>query len=156
MNQDSAPRLQPFYPWILLALRFLLGGVFAAAGLAKLLEPVENFQAVLEHYEMIPAFLIPGLARVIPWTEWLAGMFLLSGYMTRFFSLVLAFASAWFIIFLSLAYISGHAPESCGCFGTQGIHLAPWQMMIVDAVNLLSGIWLFRCKKHFCALENIL
>ena len=55
--------------------RVCLGLVFAYSGFTKLMEPVENFQGGMAAYEIIPYVVIPFLARVIPWIEFVFGVF---------------------------------------------------------------------------------
>ncbi len=136
-----------------LCARALVGAVFAYAGFLKLMEPPANFQAVLEHYPLLPAALAPFLARTVPWAEWLGGMFLLIGYMTRAGALLLTLLSLGFVAVLTGSVFGPKAAESCGCFGS-GLALTVRQAYLLDWATLLLGIFLFRLESHPFALEN--
>lgn len=130
--------------------RIFLGLVFAYSGFTKLMDPVENFQGAMATYEIIPYALIPLLARLIPWIEFLAGAFLILGYLPRVSALVLAFMSACFVILiLATRVVTGALPSDCGCFGEGSlIHLNPYQVLAMDICNTFIGIRLALLKVH--------
>lgn len=127
--------------------RLFIGGIFAYAGFSKLMSHPENFQAAMAEYGMIPSFLLPVLARTIPWVEWLAGMFVLAGYQFRPSVLLLAAMSVSFcVLILVSGKLWGAGGGDCGCFGG-GIHLSSRQMFFVDLFNTVNGLWLARSSK---------
>ncbi len=134
--------------------RFWVGGFFAYAGFMKLMEPTANFQASLEQYALLPDFLIPFLARAIPWLEWLGGMFLIVGYFTRGAALVLAVLSLGFLAVLSGPVWLGQGLKECGCFGKTGLTLTQNQVYLLDGVNFLLAGFLSLRKRHPLALDN--
>lgn len=138
--------------------RMFLGLVFAYSGFTKLMEPVENFQGGMAAYEIIPYAVIPLLARVIPWIEFLFGAFLLLGYLPRFSSLVLAVMSLSFVLLiLTTRMVTGVLPADCGCFGEGSlIHLKPYQVLIMDVCNACIGVRLALLKNHPFSLDLLL
>ncbi len=137
-----------------LVMRLVLGGVFTYAGLVKLLEPAANFRAALYQYELIPVGLVPFLAAVLPWLEWLAGFCVLTGYGLRWSSLALglfAFSLAA-MIFLS-GKLWGEGAKTCGCFGENGPHLTFLQVFLLDLTNGFFGILLCRLNRRFASLD---
>lgn len=138
--------------------RMFLGLVFAYSGFTKLMEPVENFQGGMTAYEIIPYAVIPFLAHVIPWIEFLFGSFLILGYLTRISALVLAIMS-WSFVLLIIAtrIVTGTLPANCGCFGEGSlIHLKPLQVLVLDICNTLIGIRLALFKTHSFSLDALL
>lgn len=138
--------------------RMFLGLIFAYSGFIKLMEPVENFQGGMAAYEVIPYVLIPFLARVIPWIEFLFGSFLILGYLPRISALVLA-AMSWSFVLLILTtrIMTGSLPVNCGCFGEGSlIHLKPMQVLVMDICNTLIGIRLALLKIHPFSLASFL
>lgn len=138
--------------------RIFLGLVFAYSGFTKLMEPVENFQGGMAAYEVIPYAVIPFLARVIPWIEFLFGVFLILGYLPRVSALVLAVMSWSFVLLIvTTRIVTGALPVDCGCFGEGSlIHLKPLQVLVMDICNTLIGICLALLKTHPFSLATFL
>lgn len=138
--------------------RIFVGLVFAYTGFTKVVEPVENFQAAMAAYEVIPSLFIPVLSWVVPWVELVFGFFLIVGYLPRVSAGVLALMSWSFILLiLSTRIVTGSLPKDCGCFGEGSlIHLTPIQVVILDICNTLIGIKLVFTQKHPFSLESFL
>jgi uncharacterized membrane protein YphA (DoxX/SURF4 family) len=138
--------------------RIFIGFIFAYSGFIKLMEPVENFQGGMTAYEVIPYVLIPFLAHVIPWIEFLFGSFLILGYLPRVSALVLAGMSLSFVLLiLTTRIVKGALPADCGCFGEGSlIHLKPMQVLAMDVCNTFIGIRLALLKTHPFSLAAVL
>ena len=138
--------------------RIFLGFIFAYSGFTKLLEPVENFQGAMASYEIIPYVVIPFLARIIPWIEFLSGAFLIVGYLPRLSALVLAAMSGSFILLILITRIvTGALPNDCGCFGEGSlIHLTPLQVVLMDICNTVIGIQLALTQRHPFSVTSLL
>ncbi len=138
--------------------RMFLGLVFAYSGFTKLMEPVENFQGGMAAYEVIPYAVIPFLAHVIPWIEFLFGAFLILGYLPRVSALVLAVMSWSFVLLIATTrLVTGALPADCGCLGEGSpIHLKPLQVLAMDVGNTFIGICLALRKTHPFSLAAFL
>ena len=138
--------------------RVCLGLVFAYSGFTKLMEPVENFQGGMAAYEIIPYVVIPFLARVIPWIEFVFGVFLIAGYMPRVSALVLAGMSWSFVLLIcTTRLVTGALPADCGCFGEGSlIHFKPLQVLAMDIANTIIGFRLALVKVHPFGLSALL
>jgi uncharacterized membrane protein YphA (DoxX/SURF4 family) len=121
------------YIWFLT--RVFVGTVFAYAGLSKLMEPVENFAAVLGNYDLIPVFLVGIFARLVPWMEWVLGGFLVVGYAPKQVARIMAAMTGVFLGTLVYSFLTGGSDSDCGCFGSSGIQLSKKQMFILDIVD---------------------
>ena len=131
---------------VLILIRLLVGGVFIYSGWHKLMAPLENFMAVLEGYQFLPSSLVSAVAFLVPWLEFIVGVFLALGFMTRASSAVL---SAFVVVFISLLTRSLwlHLPiHECGCFGG-AISLSPKQAIALDSGLLLATLILARNGK---------
>ncbi len=133
-----------------------MGLVFTYAGFSKVLEPVENFSGLLAENTILPYFIIPAIARILPWVEIVSGIFLILGFMPRLSALTLAIISAGFVATLAAGrLVLGYYPDSCGCFGEGGIiHLTTQQVMLLDLFDFIIGIELFLLKDHAWSLDK--
>ena len=125
-----------------LVARIFVGFIFAYAGLAKLLEPAANFEAVLLKYGIFSPQWIPGLARIVPWIEWLVGCFLIVGYLPRWAAVSASLLALAFLVTLgSSELFLKSGGTDCGCFGKSGwLHLSLRQIFAVDGINFVLAL----------------
>lgn len=137
--------------------RILAGIVFAYAGFAKLMEPVENVRGIIASYETIPYVLVTPLSYLVPWMELFLGLFLLLGFALRVSALGAALMCAGFLtlIVLKPEFWSGEVAH-CGCFGDEGVQLTLRQMFLLDSVNLVTLLHLFWTGRPDWGLEKLL
>jgi putative oxidoreductase len=100
----------------LLVLRIVLGGIFIYAGYVKLKDPWQLFAAGVASYEILPMWAVEIVARTLPWFEIAIGMVLISGFLFRTSSTIIAALLAVFFTLIVRAYIQGKE-INCGCFG---------------------------------------
>jgi len=94
--------------------RMILGAVFIYAGIDKICNPLE-FSKVIDSYRLLPAELIHFTSVYLPWLEFLAGLFLITGLFVRASTIIIAALLGIFIIALVINAIRGIA-GNCGCF----------------------------------------
>lgn len=135
-------------------LRFVAGGVLLAAGFGKIMQPVEEVAAAFEAYQFIPEALLPALARIVPWTEFLLGGYIVCGYGLRWTLKAGMGLLTVFIFILLSSILRGMAPADCGCFGHWGPHLAPRLMLALDFFLLACLALAHSQKRHLWALDN--
>ena len=112
-----------------------IGGVFAYAGVLKILNPA-SFATDIDHYEILPWPVVVVLALYLPWLELLGAMALMfKGFRVAALSLMLAM-SALFLSALLSAARSG-LDIDCGCFGGRGGHLG---FAILRDVGIMLGV----------------
>ena len=139
-----------------LAVRIFMGAVFVYAGYSKLMEPVENFRGIIAQYQVIPYVLVPAIAAVMPWMEFVFGLFLIVGYAPRLSALMIAMMSMGFLIILgSSELLLDSKPMSCGCFGEGGIHLSVHQVFILDMFDTAFGFLLWRRQDHPFSIDSL-
>lgn len=131
------------HPWIFVAIRVLVGGIFLAFGIAKALEPQQAFYASIRAYEMIPSALVPAFATLILVAEIIFAIGMILGLYTRFSYAGIALLLVMFIIAIAQAMIRGLYLPDCGCSGSW-IKLGdtPYEVIMRDVVMLIGVAWL--------------
>ena len=122
-------------------LRIALGAVFTFAGFYKLIRPAEYFQMVVDMYHVAPEALVPAIAAVMPWIEFIFGFFLLVGYASRLSARVVAVLCAMFLGILVQALVRDLPIDQCGCFGGS-FHMELKNSILADSAMLLVAIGL--------------
>jgi len=105
--------------WLLLAGRLGIAVIFLYAGIAKVREPWLQFAVAIESFKIVPETWLEPIARILPWWEIALGIALLTGILSRWFSLILTGMLAWFLFIGIRAYAKGLTVD-CGCFGSGG------------------------------------
>ena len=131
---------RPWFEWVSLGARLLLGGVMLVAGALKVTDPETAAQAV-RAYELLPSSLAAPVGWGLPFLEIAIGLLLIVGFGVR------AAAAAW---------ARGLAID-CGCFGGGG-QVAPGQTkylqeILRDVGLLLLAAWLWSNPTSKFALE---
>lgn len=121
--------------------RLLVGGIFVYAALGKLMAPVEEFEAAIRTYELLPEGMVRVFALVTPWIELLGGLFVLAGFWRRWAAGALTLMLLSFIIAISINIARGNTDIDCGCFGTFSIGATPTEALLKDLG--LIGLSLF-------------
>ncbi len=123
--------------------RIFLGCFFIISGFEKLSTPYQNFLYVIQSYDVLPASLEIGVARIMPWVELLLGVFLALGLWLRIiFSGVLILIVS-FILIVGQALIRDLPIDECGCFG-ELISFPLHVVILIDSTLLLLTGILFR------------
>lgn len=130
-------------PWIFFTIRILIGALFVFVGVNKLLSPYQNFQYIIQHYQIFPSPFDALIARTFPWVELFAGLFTVLGLWTRWSLSVLGLSISVFIIIIIQALIRHLPIDDCGCFG-EALTLKPSQTLILDIILWLLVAWLLR------------
>ena len=117
---------------ILFLIRILIGGLFIYSGYVKLIEPYQNFLAIIYSYKILGGWPAHAAALVIPWVEFCFGLFLLKGLWIRFSAGVLWLLNGAFILVVAQAMIRRIPLEDCGCFGDGAVSLELYQVLILD------------------------
>ena len=99
-----------------MAARMVLGLVFIAAALPKLMDP-PGFAKSIWAYELFPAWSLHPLALVLPWLELLCGLALCLGLWIRAAAAWTAVLLLSFALALAINLARRH-PVDCGCFGS--------------------------------------
>jgi uncharacterized membrane protein YphA (DoxX/SURF4 family) len=137
------------HPYLTLATRLALGGMFIFAGAAKLGQLAE-FATLVEAYRILPHSLAQIYGFTIPGVEVAVGIFLVAGLFLRLSASVSILATISFIIAKSVALSRG-MNLTCGCFGETAVMLSS-QTLALDFVLLALGFQILFRKGEFLAL----
>lgn len=128
--------------WVTLSLRVILGVWFIYSGGTKLFgSGLEVFARDLGNYRLLPEAWISPIAYVVPWTELIAGLFLMMGMFRRGAILVIFGLVIGFIVFISWAW-QQQLDISCGCQG-DGEPIRYWFKAVELPGYLLMLVWLW-------------
>ena len=109
-RSDGARRV-----WLLLG-RLVVGVVFVYAAYTKLRHPWMLFAMSISSYQVLPEWAVTLLARILPWSELLLGLLLLTGYGLRWVGLAASTLLLGFFGIMLRSHFKGLGID-CGCFG---------------------------------------
>ncbi|NJB67009.1 hypothetical protein GGQ74_000649 [Desulfobaculum xiamenense] len=119
----------------------ILGLVFIAAAVDKVLHPA-LFAQVVVNYQILPPVLINPVAMVLPWLEFACGAALACGVMRRGASVII---TGMLAVFIGLMWynISRGLDISCGCFsvrpGARGdMMISVWRDTVLFSLAVIS------------------
>ncbi len=100
--------------------RWLLGGIFVAAGVAKLLHPADFFSDLGSYRVPFPPMFLRVVAVSLPWLEVFSGLGLLANFWPETIRPLVSGLWLIFVVMLGQALARG-LDLNCGCFGS-GAH----------------------------------
>ncbi len=129
-------------PWLSLAGRLLLGGLFLYAGVLKAGDP-SGFAEAIGNYQLVPPQAALAAAVILPWVEIMIGLSLLSGILFRGGALMVSLLLAVFTFAILINILRG-IDVDCGCFSapTGGAGRMGWYLFR-DLGLLFFGVQLF-------------
>lgn len=141
-------------PTLMTVARLLVGGIFLASGVGKLLEPAGQFAHILGAYRIMPEAAIPLVATWLPWGELVLGAYLVSGFETRLSAGAAALLFVVFSVAIGVNLAVGAPLEECGCFGAllkkEGASLT----LAGDLVLAALSLWLIRHPASRASLDG--
>jgi len=111
-------RLTTWQPWLSVAARLFLAGVFIWAGWPKLLDPQGTVRSV-RAFQLLPEALVGPFGYALPVLELVIAALLLAGLFTRIAALITAGMMVMFLFGIAAAWARGLS-INCGCFGNAG------------------------------------
>jgi uncharacterized membrane protein YphA (DoxX/SURF4 family) len=134
------------HPWLALAFRLYLGGLFIYASIYKIQYPAE-FAESIAAYQLVPHFLVNPLAAIMPWLELICGALAVIGLRVRAALTLMAGLLALFTV--SLAWVVAlDIPIGCGCFTGQETEAGP--------LTLLRDLTWLAMSLHALAYDRLL
>jgi uncharacterized membrane protein YphA (DoxX/SURF4 family) len=128
------------HPYLHMALRLFLGGMFILSAASKLPDHTE-FEEVVKNYDLLPDFMAVAYANALPWIELLVGVYLLLGILIRPSAVVTMLMGISFIVANVSSIVRGE--EVCGsCFGELA-SLPAWEALTIDVLILIAAAILF-------------
>jgi putative oxidoreductase len=101
--------------FVFFVLRLAVALVFIYAGAVKMIDPGEFLSQILG-MQVVPYWMAYTIAHFVPCVEVVAGFLLMTFSFTCAASVILAFLTLTFILFLTLLHLLD-IENSCGCFG---------------------------------------
>ena len=123
--------------------RIVLGFVFIYASLDKIIDP-QQFSNTIDNYHITPKSLNNIFALIIPFVEFIIGLFLVLGIYLNGSSTLAIILLLWFIFIITQALFRG-IDLHCGCFdlvqkSDANLKLEMFKRIIEDVVFLILGI----------------
>ncbi len=117
-------------------LRILIGLIFVISGIEKLLSPYQNFQYVIESYQLTSLTWSAIVARTLPWVEFVCGVFAVLGLSTEWTLRGILVMFGMFIFVVGQALVRGLPIDKCGCFG-EFISVPLPVILIMDSLSAI-------------------
>ena len=106
-----------FKDWILVLMRFIIGGMFVFSGLVKLF-PIEPFELKFVELGVTNWTYAPFFARLVIAGELFLGFMLLLNIKPRFTAATSLSVLVFFTLYLVYDFLKNGNDGNCGCFGT--------------------------------------
>jgi uncharacterized membrane protein YphA (DoxX/SURF4 family) len=128
------------------ALRIYVGCFLIYASMSKIPYPAQ-FAEATANYRLVPYwFLNPG-AVILPWLEFVCGLFLVIGFMSRASAILIGFMIVLFNIMVLINMYWG-APINCGCYDTVGEPIG-WKKITENVLMLIFTIQIYYFDRLF-------
>ncbi len=132
-------------------LRLVLGFFFIYASLGKIAHPAQ-FAEAIANYRLAPYVLLNLTAVLLPWVEFITGLFLIIGFKSHTSVIVIGVLLVMFEVMILINIYRG-APISCGCFDSGGEPIG-WEKVFEDALMLAFAVQIYyfdrlEILKHF-------
>lgn len=132
------------HPYLALALRLYIGGLFVYASMVKINHAAE-FAETVASYQMVPYWGVNLVAVALPWVELISGFLLVVGYRGKSAATVIGFLLLLFTAGIALNLLRD-APISCGCFSALGEKMS-WRTLVRDLVWLGMTVQILFCDR---------
>jgi putative oxidoreductase len=127
-------------------LRIFVGCFFLYASSSKIAYPAQ-FAEMTANYQIVPYWMLNPGAVILPWIEFVAGLFLIIGFMPR---VAAALIGGMLVMFTIMVLINMHwgAPITCGCFDTVGEPIG-WKKIAENSTMILFTLQVFYFDRLF-------
>lgn len=139
-------------PYVTLASRVVLGGVFIFAGIAKL-PYIDDLIGEINQYHILPQSMATAYGYALPPLEIVLGSLLVVGLFLRISASVTGLVVVSFVIAKITALAQGLNIIICGCFGP-AISLLAVQSLSIDFVLLILALQILFHRGEFLSLGH--
>lgn len=134
------------HPWLALAFRLYIGGLFVYAAMYKINYAAE-FSETIASYRLVPYWAVNALAVFMPWTEIICGALLILGVRVKSAAAVITVMLAVFTLAIFVNLLRD-APISCGCFKTIEDPIS-WWTVLRDLAWIAMTLHVYRYDSAF-------
>ncbi len=138
------------HPYLALAARVYIGGIFIYAGLNKINYSAE-FAEIIASYQMIPDWAVNVTAVVLPWAELICAALMIMGLRSKSAAVILTAMLSVFSLAIAVNLVRG-VPIGCGCFTSLETPMS-WGTLLRDLMWLAMTVYIYRFDALF-QLEN--
>lgn len=123
----------------------ILAVIFLYSGYIKIDSPLQ-FAAAVTGYQLVPENLVFPISKYFPWVEIALGVFLLTGWKSRYAAMAAAGLLLFFTVILTITYFRG-INANCGCFSFDD-QISP-KTIARDSIFLIPALFLLFENKFF-------
>ena len=139
-------------------IRIILGLTFVLSGISKAID-ISAFSKVIMNYGIIPNWLAPYPAIVLPFVEIIVGINLIVGYKIKASSLISILLMVFFIFIISYALGTGKDFD-CGCFNFSKLGFAfteklSYKLILRNIIMLFFFVIIYRLKRYRISIESL-
>ena len=132
--------------YLALVLRIYVGCFFLYASMSKIPYPAQ-FAEATANYRLVPYWFLNLGAVILPWVEFVCGLFLVIGFLSRASAILIGFMIILFNIMVLINMYWG-APITCGCYDTVGEPIG-WKKITENVIMLIFTIQIYYFDRLF-------
>lgn len=122
---------------VMLALRWILAGVFLRSGLSKAGD-LSEFRSAVGNYRLLPAVLVAPVAVTLPFAEIGGAVLLIAGVLPVIVAALLAALLVIFAVAIAANLARGRVFD-CGCGGNVAPQLISWRHVVTDLMLAVAA-----------------
>ena len=137
----TQPKSSKIHYILSIIVRFILGTIFIAAGIPKILDTA-SFASVVYNYHLLPDIFINLFSITLPWLEVIIGIMLIIGIWLP--GTVILYNLLMIVFISALVFNTARGLDiSCGCFSTDPGELIDIGTIFRDIIILCASMYLF-------------